>query len=203
MQQLCALLGVALALAACGAAPSAAPAPTRPAPTAQPAQITAAPAPTAAPSATPAPSPTPSPTAASPTAIPSPSAAPTAQAAAPADEVIVRLHRSGGFAGVDESYSIRADGSVVKGGGDGQTMQIVQADAAAASRFIQQLADTGITALAPGSYQPKNPCCDRFSYTVSVVVQGQEYSYSAVEGDERMPAELAKLIELVRQYVGA
>lgn len=96
-------------------------------------------------------------------------AAPTAAGAAtpgpsgPAVEIV--LDRQGGFAGLHDTFLV-----------DRETAGGQKALRLAGSRAFQRLRD---------SYQPANPCCDRFSYVLSVTYRGGAVkTVSTVQGTE-------------------
>lgn len=79
--------------------------------------------------------------------------APAAPAtAAPAVATSITLDRSGGFAGRHETFSV--DGTTPGG------------------RPALRMTSTPKFLRLRGSYQPKNPCCDRYAYELTVTYRG-------------------------------
>lgn len=140
------------------------------------------------------------------TAVPAtPSPAPAAS-----DEVIVRLSRSGGFAGLTLSYAIHSDGSIVvetpkplvrEGAAEGGQVLQAAGGASAAQALSTQIVAANIAAVTPGDYSPENACCDRYAYELDVVVNGQHYTYTTLEGAANQPQALSDVIALVQSYV--
>jgi hypothetical protein len=115
---------------------------------------------------------------------------------APTDQPLVILERSGGFAGVTEAIVVYGDGTVVM---DGETGR-VGGGATAAADLIRQIEATGIYDLKTGKYLAANPCCDRFTYELTLVKEGQKYQYVTMDGAENVPPELVAAISLIRDY---
>jgi hypothetical protein len=90
--------------------------------------------------------------------------APSAPAAAtPIPATTIVLDRAGGFAGIQDSFVV--DRSTVGG-----------------QRARRIAASPGFRRLR-GSYQPDNPCCDRYSYRVTVTYRGGSHkTISTVQG---------------------
>ena len=170
------LVALALLLAACGVAPSAA------TPTLGPlVRDTPVPAPTqsAPPSATPAPAAT----AASATDAPAPpTAAPTIAATASAGDasVLISYHKSGGIAGVDETLTVYANGSIVLQDRTGEAR--AQASPADIQALQKLIASPELAALSPS--QPP-PAADAFVYELSI--PGRAQPLVATDGAERPP----------------
>jgi len=105
------------------------------------------------------------------------SAAPAPSAA---DVGEVRLHQSGGFAGIDETVVVHADGTATVAG-------------PVASRAGRTLADADLARLhalivsdefrsLKGTYVPAALCCDQFTYEVSAVVAGGTVTSATADG---------------------
>jgi len=88
-------------------------------------------------------------------------AAPAAAGAVPATAIV--LDRAGGFAGTQDLFVV--DRSTVGG------------------RRPLRMAGSPEFRRLGGSYQPKNPCCDRYSYRVTVTYRGGRHrTVSTVQG---------------------
>ena len=84
-------------------------------------------------------------------------------AAAPVPAAVIVLERSGGFAGTRDSF-------------------VVDHSTAGGRRSLRMAGSAGFRSLR-GSYQPANPCCDRFSYRLTVTYRdGHRKSVSTVQG---------------------
>jgi emfourin len=88
-------------------------------------------------------------------------AAPAVAGATPATTIV--LERAGGFAGTRASFLV--DRSTVDG------------------RRSLRMAGSSEFRRLRGSYQPQNPCCDRYSYRVAVTYRGGRHkTVSTVQG---------------------
>jgi len=109
----------------------------------------------------------------------------------PADIV---LQREGGPSGESHEWRIYRDGRVQSGAGRAGQVQANQVEALL--HFIQS---SGFFSMA-ANYQASNPCCDRFTYRLSVrTAQGTVYRVTAVEGASEAPAVLWEILKLVEQ----
>jgi len=103
---------------------------------------------------------------------------------------IVVFHRSGGFAGFDETWSITIDGQVQHTGrGAGQSGQLPS------DQINQLLAAIRSTDLASikESYLGDNTCCDRFIYEIKIVLDGQSKTITTIDAAQGEPAALITL----------
>jgi hypothetical protein len=106
---------------------------------------------------------------------------PPAAAAAPGPTRATRivLERTGGFAGVHDSFAV--DRSTVGG-----------------QRPLRMVESRRFTSLR-SSYVPKNSCCDRFAYQVTVTYRGgYTKTVSTVQGADA-PSELWQVINAVER----
>jgi hypothetical protein len=84
-------------------------------------------------------------------------------AAAPAPAIAIVLERTGGFAGTHESFVV--DRATVGG------------------RRALRMAGSSAFRRLRGSYQPANPCCDRFFYRLAVTYRGGRHkTVTTVQG---------------------
>ena len=100
------------------------------------------------------------------------------------DEAVIEFHRSGGFAGISESWAIYADGRIVPSDGSVQHMSPDQVTA-----LVEEISDAGFFDLAD-SYLPKNTCCDMFFYEITVRHEGQSKTVETMDGFEDIPEAL-------------
>ena len=111
------------------------------------------------------------------------------------DKLVIEYQRSGGYAGVDENYSIFMCGQIVLNGdlnGHAETQEI--------DELLQQIETLGFYDLAP-KYVPKDTCCDRFSYRLKVNNGIKDHTVIAVDGAPSAPAQLWELLKLVKHFV--
>jgi len=105
--------------------------------------------------------------------------------------VEIVLKRSGGFAGVDDSWSITSDGSITTS--DGKESQVSQT---ALSQAVNELEKLGFFAM-DNSYVPLDTCCDRFTYQIEVTVNGKSHSVTALEGAPETPDKFWQALDTV------
>ncbi len=113
---------------------------------------------------------------------------------APAGGLLIRYHRSGGFAGVDETWTFYADGRVdYSGRGQGHGLQL------GASRLdaLMKAARSPEVAALKESYVPANTCCDRFLYEITLVLDGQTKTVRTLDAAPDQPAALTDLLDAI------
>ncbi|WP_018349396.1 hypothetical protein [Longispora albida] len=104
-------------------------------------------------------------------------AASPAPAAPPAPASQATLHQTGGFAGVD------------------RTIVVLPWIHPEAPGVLNRAASPGFRALAP-AYQPLNPCCDLFTYEVTVTyADGTAKTVTVTDGAQDVPPLLTDVIE--------
>jgi hypothetical protein len=195
-------IGLIALLAACGGQPttSDAPLPTQPiaAPT-QPPEATAA-APTQPPEATAAPRPTQPPevTATPPVQVIKVTPDATSQATSSLGDVLVILHITGGFAGVDETLTVYTDGRLeFSGRGGKKTAQVAPSELAT----LQQLLNSPEFAALDAQYP--DVASDAFVYELTVPDGQQPRTVVTADGAKKPPVLSQVLAELnkLRQQV--
>jgi hypothetical protein len=120
----------------------------------------------------------------------------TIEAKPPPDEGAVLIYkRSGGFAGLEEGYTIYGDGRI-----SSNTGQELQVEAQAVERLLDEVKESGFFEMA-GDYMPEDSCCDRFAYELSVF-DGQDYfTVSTVDAAPGVPDELWLVLDKVQQFI--
>lgn len=108
---------------------------------------------------------------------------------------VISYQRIGGIAGLDETWLIYADGRIVDPQGREQRVEPEQVQ-----RLLENLNATGFFALDP-AYQPENPCCDRFTYILTVRYQTGANRMTAVDGVESVPPQLWTCLEKVYAFL--
>ncbi len=114
----------------------------------------------------------------------------------PSGAVIV-FKRSGGLAGVDETWVIYPDGRIV--GADGTAFQ---APAEAVDDLLTNLEELNLKNLA-GDYTPLNPCCDRFFYELSIDIKGLKLLIKTADGASGVPEAVWQALDLVSEFIAA
>ena len=119
-----------------------------------------------------------------------------AYASPPAEnKLVIEYQRSGGYAGVDENFSIFLHGQIVLNGNPNGQAEVQEID-----ELLQQIETLGFYDLAP-KYVPKDTCCDRFFYQLKVTNGIKDNTVSAVDGAPSAPAQLWEMLKLVKHFV--
>jgi len=124
-------------------------------------------------------------------ALPGETKSPNDESGETGKDLLIVLKRSGGLAGVDESWRISADGRILAS--DGKASQ-VSSDAIRAA--VDELDSLGFFEMKD-SYMPLDTCCDRFTYQLSVTVDGKSHTVTALEDAQETPEEFWKAIDIV------
>jgi hypothetical protein len=112
----------------------------------------------------------------------------------PPDAVIV-YQRSGGLAGRTEGWSIYTNGLVMSS--DGKSGQVSPEEVA---DLLRQADAAGFFSWRD-SYLPKNTCCDRFTYKLTVRMAGQTKTVTTIDAASEEPAELGTILDQVSRLV--
>lgn len=124
----------------------------------------------------------------------------TDEAQSPADpsnvgQPVIEFNRSGGFAGLNDTFLIYADGRVES---DGRvTFQV----APEAIEAILSQAEAGGFFDLNESYLAKNTCCDRFTYQITLRHSNKENSVVTIDDADNPPDVLRVTLEAIDQLV--
>ncbi len=124
---------------------------------------------------------------------------------APEDQPIIVLNQSGGIAGQVIEWRIYADGRVEKvedaqkPGAEGN-VQTAEAEPEQIESLITDLEALGYFELNE-NYIPKDTCCDRFMYNLTVQTDERMHAIAALDGTDDVPAEVWESINLVQTFV--
>ncbi len=114
---------------------------------------------------------------------------------------IIVFRRSGGLAGVSESWTIYEDGQVVYQEEKKEESATGKIKAQELAGLLGLIEETGFLSFSD-SCMPQNTCCDRFSYEITVLKDGQSKRVTAMDGAEA-PEGLWRIMgELNRLLVG-
>ncbi|CAG0932812.1 hypothetical protein TFLX_02771 [Thermoflexales bacterium] len=128
---------------------------------------------------------------------PSPLVSPLAEQTT-SQEISVIYHRSGGFAGLDDTWKISTSGAVWHEGqttgtsGQLTTAQLAELKAAVHAANFMSLTE---------SYVPKDTCCDRYLHEITVTQEGQSKTVRTIDASPTAPAELVHLIDVLNRLV--
>lgn len=117
-------------------------------------------------------------------------------------EIVVIFQRSGGFVGDATTWRLYTDGTIEvnrNGGNDETFEQVTTVDSGDVQALLDSLQERGFFRLE-GNYMPKDPCCDRFLYELTVLQDGQRRHVETVGGTEGIPQEVWDSIELVQDF---
>jgi hypothetical protein len=116
----------------------------------------------------------------------------------PPREAFVTLRVTGGIAARDQTTVIRGDGSVEI---TGQPARSLSGGLGAARALQERLLATGVFEVAPGDYLPADPCCDRFTYELTLVRAGKSYRYVTMDATETAPKPIFAALTAVQETV--
>ena len=112
------------------------------------------------------------------------------------EEPLLELNRSGGFAGVDETWLIRRNGTVFYQGGEVGSITENQV-----SEMEWEILNGGFLDLE-NEYNPGNPCCDRYVFRlVYTSPEGKTHAVQATGGDEQVPEPFWQALATFRQVI--
>jgi len=120
-----------------------------------------------------------------------------ASSEAVAEEPVIKFNRSGGFAGLDQTFLIYADGRIV--GANGEERQASPEQVAA---VLQQIEAASFFEL-DASYLPRDTCCDRFSYEITVHTPPQTKSVVTMDGVENQPDGLTMTLAAITELLSS
>ena len=111
-------------------------------------------------------------------------------------EVFVTYQRSGGLMGAHDTWLIDSQGKVSTPG-SGAAAQLTSTQMA---ELIAAIRLANFTALQD-SYLPKDTCCDRYEYTVTITINGQSKTVHTIDASPTAPPELTQLINTLTRLV--
>ena len=109
-----------------------------------------------------------------------------------APDTAVIFKRSGGIAGVNETWVVFTDGAV-------ETNSTTQPElsAAAVEQLLRSLESSGYFELE-NSYLPEDTCCDRFLYEITAVQNSTYHTVTTLEATPDMPEALQQSLRLIQ-----
>jgi len=110
-------------------------------------------------------------------------------------DLAIEYQRSGGIAGINESYTVLSSGRVSVINGEGWQLDANEVDA-----FVKRLAELGFYDLA-SAYIPKNACCDRFSHQLTVKYGNNIHTVNALGGDPNVPENFWTILKEVQDFL--
>lgn len=137
------------------------------------------------------------PTRAEATSIPAPTRA--ASATTPASEsqakTVAVLVRQGGIDGETVTTTVTLDQVVIS------SQSAPMAVSAEQIQTLQsQLEATGIFDVPPGNYMPDEPCCDRYTYQLTLFRNDKSYSYTTMDDTPSAPQSLFEAMAAIDDF---
>jgi hypothetical protein len=136
-----------------------------------------------------------------PGAKPAPTASPlvsplTSPIAVPANNVVIQVYRTGGFAGVNDTWLIYGDGRVqYSGAGLSQSKQLTTDQMSTLNAAVRDVL------AMPGAYTAKDACCDRFVYDITIMADGQTKIVRTVDAAPDEPQPVTSLLAAIMSAV--
>ncbi|MDX1416142.1 MAG: hypothetical protein R3293_18235 [Candidatus Promineifilaceae bacterium] len=110
------------------------------------------------------------------------------------DEVLLVYKRSGGYAGLNEEFTVSGSGRI--SAKDGREWQV---DAHQVDQLLQEIEALGFYDLAP-QYKTKDPCCDHITFELTVNSGDRLHTVSGVSGAPGAPDQLWTISNHVQQF---
>ena len=119
-----------------------------------------------------------------------------------AEGIVIEFRRSGGFAGVEETWTVYSDGRVTATGMGNSNSQIesMQVPPEAVGDLLGEIEGLGFFELT-GNYMPLDTCCDRFTYEVVVYNGDKVHRVSTIDAAPDVPPTLWQVIDAISQFV--
>lgn len=114
----------------------------------------------------------------------------------PASNVAIQVHRTGGIAGVNDTWLIYGDGRVeYSGAGSSQSKQLTPDQMSTLNAAVRDVL------AMPGAYTAKDACCDRFVYDITIMSDGQTKSVHTVDAASDEPQPVTNLMAAIMSAV--
>ena len=101
-----------------------------------------------------------------------------------------------GIAGLIETWTIYADGRVTHS--DGREWLIADTQ----TEELERTLETADFFSLNGNYLPADPCCDRFTYTITVQRDGEVHRVVTMDGVEDLPPALEQAMQEIDTILG-
>jgi hypothetical protein len=113
------------------------------------------------------------------------------------DGAVIVYRHSGGIAGLDETFTIYADGRVTSA--DGMQEQVSPQDVQHLLKEIEQAGFLTVDQAGPSIV----PCCDRISYTLTVRMDGKTHTLQTYDGASDQPVALQTAMNILNRFLDA
>ena len=128
---------------------------------------------------------------------PSPLESPLPSSSPPEGTFLV-YHRTGGLIGVNDTWTVTADGTVSYQGQLSSTPQLL--DMAQMAELTAAVRAANFMSLED-SYVPENDCCDRYTHEITVSLAGQTKTVRTVDSSPTEPVGLTQLIQTLNRLL--
>ncbi|MBN1580367.1 MAG: hypothetical protein JXA89_06665 [Anaerolineae bacterium] len=113
----------------------------------------------------------------------------------PGQKAVLVYQRSGGFAGLSEQWEVFADGRIVTD--DGRQAQVPVEKVTALLQMVEELGFFTMT----GNYMPRDTCCDRFTYVLTIRNGDQKNTVQTIDAAPNTPNALWDILDAVNQFI--
>ena len=110
---------------------------------------------------------------------------------------VIIYQKTGGFAGVSEQWTFLADGRIVDAEG------VERQAAVEAIETLLTTIEAGGFFEMKASYIPRNTCCDRFTYRLTVRSGGKEHTVATLDAAPDTPPALWEILDGVQEMTQA
>ncbi len=110
-------------------------------------------------------------------------------------EPAIIYERTGGYAGLTDHWEIFADGRITNSNGREWAV-----DSTDVTQLHNEITALGFFSLE-SRYIPKNECCDRFTYSITVTSSTQTFTITALEQAKAAPDSLWTTLDLVQTFI--
>ena len=117
----------------------------------------------------------------------------SAEGSLPEDAVVI-YGRSGGFAGLQQEWTIHPDGRVILPNGSEK-----QADPAQAQAVFEAIQSANFRSL-DAAYLPEQTCCDLFTYTITVQTGSDSQTITTMDGANE-PESLTAVFQAIDDLI--
>jgi hypothetical protein len=111
------------------------------------------------------------------------------------DGAVIVYRRSGGIAGLDETFTIYQDGRITSS--DGGEWYVSPQDLQDLMKQIKQVGFFQVEQTGPFNV----PCCDRFSYTLTVNLEGKTHTVQTYDGAVDQPESVQSAINAINTFL--
>ncbi len=109
---------------------------------------------------------------------------------------VIRMEKSGGIAGIHNTWTIYADGRAFSG-----SQALTSIPAGQVTSTLAEIQNLGFFEMQD-DYLPGSTCADCFQYRITIHAGGVSKTVTALDGDAHTPAKLLQIIDDIDRLVG-